>query len=614
MMKMMKKKKSAKKQLTTDRYWFLIFWGLFIVFGLVTVAALFNLLPHKTHDNDYETWLAAFDQLIKAGQWFPNWVKDFWFEHGSALFIVYPPLFFYLAEIPRALGLSLVISVKLVVGLSLLAAFFSMYLLGRELAGPKAFLQGRLAGLIAGLLYLVFPYHFALVYIRGAYSENLAYALIPLFFYFIYRIFRDRRWQNVMGLGGVTAALILTNLPATLLTGVAGLLWVAIWWLQGRSLPWQRLITAGAVGLSLSAWWWYPMWLAKPLIQLDYMISGKFHFSRYFFDLWDYLPSLTWLGGRYIQWGIVAWVVVVMALVYLWRQRTRKPEDYHLVQLLMVKLLLVTALMTAVSYPIWAYLPGFVYIQFPYRFLIVVSLLTALLGAILLPRLNWRWQIVLLAILLLQSAWFARPIFGYRPPIYKNDLAYTIYGDIKSQLDDPKTDRDESGNRIVLLHTAEIGYLPSGINHDVVGQEYYNQISPTLWLLSFEAAARYSVPDDQKIRTPGQLSDVLDTPRSISFTHTYPESARVYYRQFGFPGWQIWIDGRKVSWNDTTGQIDFMVPAGTHRVQIAYTIPPRAITGRVISLLALLGLVWVARRLYARGGRAARGKRLIRSA
>lgn len=580
----MKKTKISPRNVA-DKHWPKIFWGLFIVFGLVTIFSLFSGVPHKTHDNDYEAWLNAFDQLIRAGQWFPAWVKSFWFEHGSAQFIAYPPLFFYLAEIPRLLGLSLVISVKLIVGLSLLAAFFTMYLFGRELGGKKA-------GLIAGLLYMTFPYHFALVYIRGAYAENLAYAIAPLVFYFIYRIWRQKSWRDVAGLGLAAAAIILTNNPATIVLALTGAIWLAAWWIQTKQLPWRQLIVSGAIALLLSAFWWWPMWLAKPLINLPYMISDKFNFSHYFYNPLYYLPSFVWKSGRYFQWGIVAWVIVILVLFYLWQYQKKKFANYQLTKLLVIKLLVVTILLTVISYPLWEWLPGLAYVQFPYRFLIGVALLVALLGALLLPAIDRRWLIVLLVTLLLQSIWFSRPVLGYRSPVYRQDLAYTVYGDIKSQIDDPKADRDDKGNRIILLHTSEAGYLPAGINWGVIEGEYYQQISTTLNGLPFAQAAQYTLPADQKIQTLGQISEVIDTPRLINFTHNYPESTRIYYRQFGFPGWQVRIDGKEVKWAATKGTLDFIVPAGIHQVSISYINPPGAITGRIVSFLSLLALIW----------------------
>lgn len=179
--------------------WMLIFWGVFALAAVVVIWGLLSSLPRQNLDTNYEVWLKIFDDLVRAGKIFPGWAKTYWYEHGAPLFVLYPPLFYYLAEIPRLLGLSLVMAVKSAIILSTLGAFFSMYLLGREL-------WGRWGGLASALIYLTAPYHFALIYTRGAFAENLAYALFPLTTFFIYKLFRSPSWKYVIGLAIAGAA------------------------------------------------------------------------------------------------------------------------------------------------------------------------------------------------------------------------------------------------------------------------------------------------------------------------------------------------------------------------------------------------------------------------
>ena len=112
-----------KSQPLRNRHWPIVSWSMVIVGGLVAVYALFPPVPIVTHDNNYELWLNAFDQLIRTGKLFPDWIKAFSLGHGNPLFVFYPPLFFYLAEIPRLLGTNLVVAVKVIVAFSTLAAF-----------------------------------------------------------------------------------------------------------------------------------------------------------------------------------------------------------------------------------------------------------------------------------------------------------------------------------------------------------------------------------------------------------------------------------------------------------------------------------------------------------
>ncbi len=86
------------------------------------------------------------------------------------------PLPYYLAEVFRGLGASGVGAIKLVYGLSFVLAALTMYGWAKRLLGPRA-------ALLAAVVYTYFPYHLALVYVRGAFAESLAFVLLPAIFW-----------------------------------------------------------------------------------------------------------------------------------------------------------------------------------------------------------------------------------------------------------------------------------------------------------------------------------------------------------------------------------------------------------------------------------------------
>ncbi len=587
------------KDLDRSKNWPIFFWGIFLIASIISLWALFNPTPIFTHDNNYEIWLGAFDSLIKTGQLFPSWVKSFWLEHGSPLFIFYPPLFFYLAEIPRLLGASLVIAVKVIVGLSFLFSFFTMYLLGKEF-------WGKWGGLFAGLLYMTAPYHFALIYTRGAYAENLAYAIFPLIFWFIYKIFKEsKNWWYVIGLVLSAASLILTNLPSVMIFFVlAVLLIIGLIWYE-KKFPIIQLGLGALGGLLLSAFYWLPAFLNKGFIQFEYFITGQFHFSKYFTNLVNYLPFRPWMNIEFYQWGIIAWIIIVVVVFYLIRSNWQKRQEAKLkvgrrvAWLLLIMLILITLLMTPFSYPLWENVPIIQYIQFPYRFLSVIFILISLLGAYVIYKINNSWRIALLVLVLIQAVIFAYPVTRLRHELYRNDAAYTVYGDFKAQLITiPDKDKDKEGiPKILLAHTTEVGYLPKDIDKEIVRTEFIRPIFETLLSMSLEESAYYTLPDSDKIITFGDVSGVQDELQLITFNYYYDKPSRVYYRQFGFPGWQVLVDNKQTEWESSTGQISFVVPAGEHQVKIEYTNPPGAVTGRIISALGLIVVLYFISRL-----------------
>lgn len=584
--------------------WPKIFWGLFSVAAIISIWGLLSFCPRSNHDNSYEVWLSAFDSMIRSGQLLPSWIKGFWFEHGSPLFVFYPPLFFYLAEVPRLLGASLVISIKVVVALSFLLSFFTMYLLGKEF-------WGKWGGLFAGLLYMTAPYHFALMYIRGAYAENLAYAILPLIIWFIYKVFKEsKNWWYILGMAGSLAMLILINLPSLISFTVFVLLLILGFIWQQRKFPILQLGLGSIGALALSAFFWLPVLINRVLIQSDYFITGKYHFSNYFTNITHYLPFRPWMKIEFYQWGIMAWIIILLSIAFVFRtslfnlwskkfkHKEKKQSNSKTVLFLLIALVIITILMMPLSYVVWNQFNFMPYIQFPYRFLSAVFVLISLLGAYVIYKVASLWKIGLLVLILLQVAIFARPVYEFRHPLYKNDGAYTIYGDIKAQLvTTPKEDLGANGlPKTLMAHTTETGYLPISIHKEVLTNEFKDSILKLLVPLSFEESTYYTVPDSDKILTKGVINNVREDLKSINFVHTHNETSRVYYRQFGFPGWQVLIDNEQVEWESSTGQISFVISTGQHNVRIEYTNPPGAITGRTISafflIIIVMAIIW----------------------
>lgn len=568
-----------------QKNWPKIFWGMFSIISIISLWALFSPNPVLTHDNNYEYWLSAFDNIIKSGQLFPSWVKSFWFEHGSPLFVFYPPLFFYLAEIPRLLGASLVVAVKIVVGLSFLASFFTMYLLAKEI-------WGKWSGLFAGLMYITAPYHFALIYIRGAYAENLAYALFPLGLWFVHRIFQDSKDKRyIIGLAVTTALVILTNVPAVVLYGILMLLWVAILCIQQKKIPFVPLSVGFMGSAGLAAFYWLPAFVNKCLIKANFFFSGEFVFSNYFTSLVHYLPNQPWVKENFFQWGILAWIIILLSIIYLYQKDGKQTKkNNQLVWLLLLGLVVIMVLMNRISYVVWDSSVIIKYIQFPYRLLSLVFVLISLLGAYVVHRVVGLGRLMLFFLIIVQTMTFDALAIEFKHDIYKQDLVYAVYGDIKAQLIiTSQEERNDKGiPKFMKSHTAEDGYLPINIDQEKIKIEFMEIVFDSLIPMSLPGTAKYTIPDSKKIIAEGVVSNVIEDLRSINFTHYHSENSRVYYIQFGFPNWRVLVDDKQIEWELSDGKISFMIPSGQHNVEIEYTAPPGAITGRAITILLLI--------------------------
>ena len=582
--------KSLINFFSEQKNWPKIFWSVFLIISVISLLALFNPNPVFTHDNNYEYWLSGFDRAIRSGQLFPGWIKNFWFDHGSPLFIFYPPLFFYLAEIPRLLGASLVVAVKIAVGLSFVASFFTMYLLAKEL-------WNKWSGLLAGLMYMTASYHFALIYIRGAYAENLAYALFPLGLWFVCKIFQNSKdKKHIIGLAVTTALVILTNVPAVVLYGILMLLWIVILYIQQKNIPLVSSCVGFILAIGLSAFYWLPAFISKDLIQSSFFFNGEFNFSNYFTSIINYLPNQSWVKTDFFQWGILSWIIILLSIIYICQKNKKQiKQNNQLAWLSLLGLAVVVALMTKVSYVLWESCAIIRYIQFPYRFLSLVFIFISILMAYIAYRAIGLGRLMLFFLILIQTITFNTLAVEFRHDIYKQDAVYTVYGDVKAQLILAMQEGgDTKTPNAMKSHTAEDGYLPINVKPNKLKEDFVKITFHSLSPISLQATTQYTIPDSEKIITEGTVSNITEDMRSIEFTHYHDKESRVEYVQSGFPGWQVFINGKQVEWESPDGEISFVIPAGQHGIKIRYTSPLGAVTGRAISAISFLmiAIIW----------------------
>jgi uncharacterized membrane protein YfhO len=102
----------------------------------------------------------------------------------------------------------------------------------------------------------------------------------------------------------------------------------------------------------------------------------------------------------------------------------------------------------------------------------------------------------------------------------------------------------------------------------------------------------------------GSVSDVRAGRNALAFRTNTDAPALVFVSQVWYPGWQVWIDGRR---SGEPFRANFLfqavgVPGGEHTVELRFA-PPAWRMGWIftigVSLLLLIGIVWMRR--YRRG-------------
>ncbi len=174
---------------------------------IIAAPAFIRILSNQyfsMHDDQHIARLFLLDQGIKQGYVYPRWVDGLGFGFGYPLFNFYPPFIYYVGELFHRLGFTLLWSIKL-----LIIGGFYLGILGM-FVWMKRYI-GRLGGYVSATLYTFFFYHAVLVYVRGAFAEFIALAILPFIFLTFDKLFEKTNTISAAFFGITLTLLVLTQ-------------------------------------------------------------------------------------------------------------------------------------------------------------------------------------------------------------------------------------------------------------------------------------------------------------------------------------------------------------------------------------------------------------------
>jgi hypothetical protein len=429
------------------------------LFGLIVLSPL--LRPGYfwgAHDARHDVYfIFQYDKSVQDGIWFPRWSPDWTFGYGYPFFIVYGPLATLIGELfHHFLGLGYEASVKAVLGLSIILSGLTMY-------GFVRSWLGRNAALVAAVAYMTIPYHLVDVFVRAAMAESLALVFLPLALWsFRETVVRPRAAAILVGAASYAAIMWTSNLVALVFTPALAIyvLLLIIWRLKSQgshssplALRALRCAVAPAVafglGLGLSAAFFVPALVEQGYINRTqwfgryYDPSQHFvYFHQLFNPAWGFGiskpgPDDIAQGSMSFQLGAAA---VMLALVAFFaaagtpslRERLgldRRREIWFWAGWAIVSV----ALTTAISAPLWRYLPLVSFAQFPWRYLMLAIIPLSILPGVLIAGPaspasgTWeglRWPGVILAGLLLLSSYPYLQVEMREPTVEQGPVSY----------------------------------------------------------------------------------------------------------------------------------------------------------------------------------------------
>lgn len=544
-------------------------------------------------DFHFDSWMEALRQWTQ-GVIYPHWVASANFGAGEPRFVFYPPFSWTLGAIlgvffpwtwtPFAFTI-----------LCLLAMGISFYKMACEWMPPRD-------AETAACLYVINPYIFFVVYERSACGELLAAVWLPLLI--LYALRPDRApaptiWSNqvrsALPLALIVAALWLTNAPAAVM-GSYSLVIIAIvaaisqrrWNLLGRAA------CGMALGLGLAAIYLIPAIYEQSWVEIaraimpGMRIQDSFLFEHTGMAYHDQvLRTASWIAVL-----LVAATAIVIVLSYLMR-KSEIPKQ----QVLRAPLLALAAIIAFLLFPFskfaWYAVPELRFLQFPWRWLLVLGLIFATFAGTALanssqannnPREsipNRRGKILRIAAVLALAAIFATHAWRH----------FWLVCD----------DEDNVRAQVATLHEQGFEgtdeYTPKPADNGDIQQN----LPPVRILHDPDADEADSSIEENPDWDPN-TDDIIPAMIQIERWQTEHMTAEIQSPQPGYavlrlmdyPAWSVRLNNAPISSRPVRddGLVTVPIPAGNSTIDVRYATTPDVWAGRILSLVALF--VWLA--------------------
>lgn len=446
-------------------------------FGLIFVLAIsfFAIQPLFTpgffpmHDDTQVARVFEMGKALKDGMFPVRWVSDLGYGYGYPIFNFYAPLSYYVGGGFVVLGVEPLMATKIMIAIGMLLAGVGMYLLSKSI-------WGEFAGIVSGILYMYAPYHALNLYVRGAIGELWAYGLLPFMAWGFYEISKFKvqnsklpsevwKWVAVASLGyaGVILSHNLTAMMVTPFLIIALLLYCFIAYKKNQLYAIRYFLYAIILGLMISAFYWLPAIFEMSYTNVRSQVGGGADFRDHFVCI-QQLWSSRWqfggstkdcMDGLSFQIGKIHILFVSIAVaIGCFAFFVKKQKKFALgVFLLFLGFTVSTVFTLEWSRFVWEKFPQMAFIQYPWRFLILIDFFAALLaGSIVffvqhIHKINLNKKLIIVAVLIvsLGIAIFYKRLF----------VSQTIF---------PITSRDLVNVETLRFKTSKISdeYMPGG--------------------------------------------------------------------------------------------------------------------------------------------------------
>lgn len=537
----------------------------FLIGLVLSLSLLWPLFaaPYFTHHDDvqiirtFEMNKCFLDHQIPC-----RWVPDLGGLYGYPLFNYYAPLPYYFGELIYLLTHSLIISAKIMFAISFLGSYIFMYLLARKF-------WGNLGGSLSAIFYSFAPYHALDFYVRGAMGEMWGLMFFPAIFWATAKLEENSKISNFLLLAIFLAGLFTSHNLSAMIFLPFYLIWSLLLFFKKRNKKFLYLGIGGFIlGILLSAFYLFPVIAEKNLVHLETTVEGYFSYTEHFKGLRKVLLKRSWGYGASIRevpggereglsyqvgWvHLLGWILALISLKFLWKKN-------RWISWVIIFSSIAGAgaifMINPRSEFIWRSVDSLKYLQFPWRFLLLVIFFTSFIsGSFSLTYLKEKRYIWVTLLVLIVSLNF----FYFKPEKF--------------------------------IQTSDKALL-SGANWD---KQIKRSIFDYLPIYAKEPPAELATQRYQILTGETKVVDFKEGTNWFSFKTDTKTHTIIRLSQYYFPDWKIFVDGKQINVeykNNSLGLMTIILGEGKHKVDARlYDTPIRAVSNTITLAATLLCL------------------------
>lgn len=531
-----------------------------LLFSLLACQKLFNPQFYTSHDGEgHVIRLIEFDASLHDGQFPVRLAKRINHGLGYPYFNFNYPFIYYTGVGVHALGLSYVDSFKTLLILAVILGGVGMFFF-------SANFYRRLPALIAALFYIIVPYRFLNMYVRGAVAEAFALGLVPFLFWAVEYLVRRKKGSMLLFIIVLSVLIVSHNITVFFTAPLLTLyFFLRILRQKEKKELILKYISVFIVSAGLTAFFWFPALYESKLTKLVELTSDYKAFfpsvSEIIYSPWGFGPYLQGNvpGKMSPQIGIIHVGVVLLALVLLLSRCVKKKleeKDFLLLGFILVALLCFF-LLFPFSVFLWDHTYYLQLVQQPWRLIGYIVLSTSIAAGYVISLIkNKKIQIIASVILVICLFYTNR-----------NHIRVNQYVNFNNPFENAQV------------------YGPSTTSKD----EHMPRFAP--WV--------YQDPNpngDIIASTSGTVSRTIWKSNYHKFKLDLKEDAEFRDNTSYFPGWEGFLDGKKVSLlyqKDEFYRLRIAVPKGRHIAEFRFGETWYRTAADLLSLMTFSSIVGI---------------------